>query len=62
MTEVEFTGVFISDRPLDVNEGAAGSWLLTIELTADAADLIDREYEWVDEGKSYREWLVPARS
>ncbi|MGZ4588558.1 MAG: hypothetical protein ACXVX9_12240 [Mycobacteriaceae bacterium] len=40
--------------------GAAGSWLITIALPADIAHLMDEEYEWVEEGKLYREWLVPA--
>ena len=44
--------------PLDANEGADGDTLLLVEL-----DLIEQElaqFEWVEEGKDYREWLIPA--
>lgn len=55
MTDREFSGVWLSDRPLDENDGACGEALLTITVDANPDD-----YEWVEEGKSYREWLVPA--
>lgn len=54
-------GVWLSDRPLDVNEGAiegeAGADLFLIEIPA----RVIRDYEWVEDGKPYREWLVPAK-
>lgn len=56
MTAVEFSGVWLSDRPLDFNEGAAGDTLLTVEVPEQA--IID--YEWAEDGKPYREFLVPA--
>ena len=46
----------MSDRPLDNSEGASGDTLLQIEI----AEEILAPYEWVKEGKPYREWLVPA--
>jgi hypothetical protein len=54
LTESGHTGVWISDVPLDENEGA--DTLLVVEI---GADLIE-EFEWVEEGKPYREFLVPA--
>ena len=58
MTDQEFRGVWLSDEPLDVNEGAIGDALLEIDLGLED-DAIDR-YEWIEEGKGYREWLIPA--
>ena len=46
----------MSDRPLDNSEGASGETLLQIEV----AEEILAPYEWVKEGKPYREWLIPA--
>lgn len=53
-----WTGVWLSDRPLDGNEGAAIGALLAVDL--DLADDELAEFEWVEDGKPYREWLVPA--
>lgn len=61
MTANEYSGVWISDSPLDLSEGASGAWLITIEMPPDVATLIDQEHEWIEEGKGYREWLVPAK-
>ena len=57
MTDQTFRGVWLSDRPLDANEGACGETILQVSFppTIDLAD-----YEWVEEGKGYREWCVPA--
>jgi hypothetical protein len=54
------SGVWLSDRPLDENEGAFGDVLL--EVTFAAAEHELRGYEWVEEGweKGYREFLIPA--
>lgn len=66
LTLNEYSGVWISNVPLDCNEGAQGEWLLTIELPDHLSEVLDREYEWVEEDeeirewKRYREWLVPA--
>ena len=56
LTDREWSGVWVSDRPLDSNEGANGEVLLQIEIAEDRL----AEFEWIEEGKSYREWLVPA--
>jgi hypothetical protein len=58
MTDQEFRGVWLSDRPLGENDGAAGDALLQVDVAL-ADDAID-EYEWREKGKPYREWLVPA--
>jgi hypothetical protein len=53
----ELTGVFLGDSPMDVNEGAKGDQVLQIKFR----DPIDVDaYELVEEGKTYREWCVPA--
>jgi hypothetical protein len=57
MTDREWTGVWISDRPLDGNEGAVGDILLAVWVPDDVS--LD-EWEWVEDGKTYREWLIPA--
>ncbi len=46
----------MADRPLDAQEGARGDDLVVLDVPE---DLIG-EYEWVEEGRGYREWLVPA--
>ena len=53
----EHTGVWLSNRPLNIAEGAEGDTLLQVELAEDAI----ADYEWIEEGKPYREWLIPAR-
>ena len=54
----EFTGVWLSAVPFDVNDGAKGDALLEVSTTLTEADLA--YFEWVEEGKGAREWLVPA--
>jgi hypothetical protein len=51
-------GVFLSDKPLDDNEGAGGDHVLEVTLPDDCCDL--SYYELVEEGKPYREWCIPA--
>ena len=51
-----FQGVWLSKTPLDVNEGAAGDTLLVINIPEEVV----AEYEWIEEGKPYREFLLPA--
>ena len=58
MTDFTFTGVWLSDMPLDENEGASGNTLLCVTLDCTEADIHD--WEWIEEGKGYREWLIPA--
>jgi hypothetical protein len=58
MTDREFIGVWLSSRPLDANEGAWGECLLRVEL--DCSEDAIKDFEWIEEGKGYREWLLPA--
>ena len=56
LTSQLWTGVWLSNRPLDANEDAKGEGLLTLNIP----ESVIAEYEWVGEGKPYREFLVPA--
>ena len=58
MTDTVYRGVWLSDRPLDDNEGADGDTLLSLEIP----DEIVEKYEWIEDGKPYREFLVPAET
>ncbi len=58
LTDSSRRGVWLSDKPLDANEGAEGNTLLEVDLGLSNRE-IDR-FEWVEEGKPYREFLVPA--
>jgi hypothetical protein len=49
-------GVFVSDRPLDENEGACSEVVFAIDLD----EVAIQDYEWIQEGLGYREWCVPA--
>jgi len=59
MTEREWSGVWLSNRPLDANEGAKGNVLLRVTIQVTEEELT--YYEWVEEGKMHREWLLPAK-
>lgn len=51
------SGVWISDEPLDVNEGADGDTLLRLDPLGE----VDLDpFEVVEELTSFREWCVPA--
>jgi hypothetical protein len=54
---ITLRGVWISDVPLDGNEGAKGDQLFEIKFSPDF-DI--SEYELIEEEKPYREWCVPA--
>jgi|SRR6516165_2339787 len=47
LTNREWSGVWVSDVPLDVNEGAKGNVLLRIDLAV--PDTCLSEFEWVEE-------------
>ncbi len=47
VTETTYRGVWLSDRPLDMNEGAKGNTLLCCVLSIELADI--EQYEWVNE-------------
>jgi hypothetical protein len=51
-------GVFVSNVPADINEGASGDDLLRMEID----EALVAEYEIVDLGghSSFREWCIPA--
>ncbi len=57
-TDMILTGVFVSDKPLDGNEGANGEFLLAMEIPDATFD----QYELVNEGfeGTYRESCIPA--
>jgi hypothetical protein len=59
LTNRVWRGVWLSNVPLDSNEGANGDTLLKVTLTPTHADLA--RYEWIEDGKPYRDWLVPAK-
>ena len=56
MTVQMWRGVWLSDRPLEENEGIEGTALLTVNIPSE----LIKQYEWVQEGKPYREFLIPA--
>ena len=55
LTAEQHSGVWLSDKP-DVCEGDG----VLLELTFAGPDEELSEFEWVEEGKPYREWLIPA--
>jgi len=58
MTSTSHTGVWFSNVPLDENEGACSEALLRVSVNLSEEELAG--YEWVEEHKGYREWLIPA--
>jgi len=58
LTQQTWSGVWLSDEPLDENEGARGDTLLEVHTDLSESEL--STYEWAEEGKGYREFLVPA--
>jgi hypothetical protein len=56
MTSQEWEGVWLSSKALDENEGAVGPVLLSIKIPQKTV----AQYEWIQEGLGYREFLVPA--
>src|SRR5207249_1525542 len=56
MTAQRHSGVWVSDVPLSINEGAEGNTVLVLEIPAK----LFRHYEWVQAELSYREALIPA--
>src|SRR5260370_38352486 len=57
LTAQDHVGVWVSDQPLDENEGAHGRALLALEIP----EAIVAPYEWVEGGRGFREFLVPAQ-
>jgi len=56
LTDRIWKGVWVSNRPLDPNEGAEGAALLEIRIPESEMT----PFEWAEEKKPYREFLVPA--
>jgi hypothetical protein len=56
LTERLHGGVRLSDRILDPNEGVPADDVLDLEIPEEVV----APYEWIEEGKAYREFLVPA--
>ena len=56
LTDRRWRGVWLSDRPLDINEGAKGDTTLALDIPIH----VFVEFEWMEEGKPYRESLIPA--
>ena len=55
----EWTGVWVSSEPLDWSQRQylnEANTLFAIEIPEDVIS----EFEWVEEGKTIREWLIPA--
>ncbi len=59
MTRSEHTGVWVSDCEQDPTGGALGEALLTVTTVFSESDL--DAFEWVEDDKPYREWLLPAQ-
>jgi len=52
-----FNGVWVADLPLDSTEVAKGADAFFI-ISIPESDIVD--FEFVEEEKPYREWLIPA--
>jgi hypothetical protein len=56
MTNNHHGGVWFSDSPLGPEEGAYGDTMLFIRVHEN--EIV--RFEWTDQEKPYREWLIPA--
>lgn len=54
------SGVWLADRPPDCNDTNkfSGDTILAVSLDCGPNDL--SHYEWVQQGESHQEWLIPA--
>jgi len=55
LSDFAWRGVWVSDRPLHA-DGVPGHALLTLEIPAE----VFADYEWIQDGQSYRGSLIPA--
>ncbi len=53
---VNTTGVFFSDLVLDENEGICSEAYFVLDIPNEHL----ASFEWMEEGKGYREWCIPA--
>lgn len=58
LTTVQWSGVWVSDRPLDSERPNPTAADIVLEIEVDGRTIA--RYEWIERGKPYREWLVPA--
>jgi hypothetical protein len=58
LTDREHTGVWLSDIPVERHDQS--DTLLAVDLPVHLSPMLDAEHEWVEDGKGFREWLVPA--
>ncbi len=58
LTLKEHSGVWLTDTENDPNQGILGDTMLKVALTLTEDDIA--VYEWVEDRKGYREWLIPA--
>jgi hypothetical protein len=56
LTLHEWTGVWLSSEPLDEQSGGYSGDAVVVEIPAELVE----PYEWIEEGKAFREFLVPA--
>ena len=56
LTDQQHTGVWVSGEPFDGQYLNDANTLFAIEIPEDATS----EFEWVEEAKTIREWLIPA--
>jgi hypothetical protein len=56
LTDQQHTGVWVSGEPFDGQYLNDANTLFAIEIPEDSIS----EFEWVEEAKTIREWLIPA--
>ena len=56
LTDQQHTGVWVSGEPFDGQYLDDANTLFAVEIPEDAIS----EFEWVEEAKTIREWLIPA--
>lgn len=57
LTMNEYTGVWVSDSPLSINEMYLEP---DVYFRMTVPQDVIADYEWIQEHKGFREWLVPA--
>lgn len=60
LTDRLWTGVWLSNIPLDINDGPRSADVV-LEVTLNKTESQLADYEWIEEGKNIREWLIPAK-
>ena len=56
LADQEWTGVWVSREPFDGQYQNGTTTLFAVEIPEDAIS----EFEWIEEAKTIREWLIPA--